>query len=115
MATFLNTKSKSIRNWRTFSLRSLLVITVLSSIALGYIGRRLIPQSTDTTLVEKLQALGADISYDYEAIRQRDIQPQHLGSGRSGIFGNYPDGEVVSVRWQGHGTSRLLQKTGNGS
>src|SRR5436305_1471928 len=92
---------KPNRNWFTFSLRTLLVVTLILGVALGYLGRQLFPPPEEPTVVEKLYALGADIGYDYEAIKLKGIQPaKRGGDGRWALFHDFPETEISSVAWQ---------------
>jgi hypothetical protein len=96
--------------WSKFSLRTLIVVTLLLSVALGYVGRIVFAPPKDATVVEKLYALGADIEYDYNAIKLNGIQPtpRVRGSGgRRALLGDYPETEISSVVWQAHGTGRM--------
>ena len=69
------TTTKPRRHWPQFSLRTLMVLVVLVSAALGWLGMKVRQARIRREAVSKLQEVGGTVYYDYD----RDIDPRPSG------------------------------------
>jgi hypothetical protein len=60
---------KRKRRWFQFSLRSLLIFTVLCAIGAGWLGRRMDQKRKEREAVEAITQLGGKVEYDYQTIK----------------------------------------------
>jgi len=66
MASIPATPTKRKRRWLTFSLRTLLVFTLLVGLVLGYFGSIYHRVQNQRALIEKMSALGFRVKYNYD-------------------------------------------------
>jgi internalin A len=69
---------KRKHRWFQFSLRSLLVFTMVCAIAAGWLGKRIEQKRTERVAVEAIVRLGGRVAYDYERDSAKPRGPEWL-------------------------------------
>jgi Leucine Rich repeat len=126
----MESEPKRKRRWFQFSLRSLLIVTMICAIGSAWVARKMERKRLERAAIEAILKLGGNVEYDYQLVKpfppsfSRTAEPygpawmrrllgENFFSEVNGVFlygANVTDDELVNLKWFTEAVCLMLEK-----